>query len=75
MMWQEMLKLGVESPACAFFFVDEEEDRIFMYMAMDNPRQHGISWTSSDLQEIDEKTTVSGLDVPIGQDWDEDLGY
>ena len=53
-MFQEMVDLGVQTPACSFQFVDEEAGRIWAYVALVNPRKHGISWTSPDLVEFNE---------------------
>jgi hypothetical protein len=72
-MYQELWNLGIETPACAFFFVNEEKQRIILYVAFPNPRKHGISWTSSDMREIDEHTATAQMDVPITADWEEDL--
>ena len=74
-MYQELLNLGIETPACAFFFVNEEEQRIILYVAFPNPRKHGISWTSPDMQEVDEQTATAKMDVPITSDWEEDLEH
>ena len=73
MMWRELSGLGIETPACAFFFVDEKGNRIVSYVALENPRKHGISWTSPDVREIDEDSAVSVWTVPITSDWEGDL--
>ncbi len=73
-MFKELSRLDIEAPGCGFFFVDEDKGRILWYAALENPRQYGISWTSPELKEIDETTTVSALEVPITADWEEDLG-
>jgi len=75
MMFQELLRLGIKAPGCGFFFVDEDKGRILWYTALENPRQYGISWTSPDLKEIDETTTASTMEVPITDDWEEDLDH
>ncbi len=74
-MYQELWNLGIETPACAFFFVNEEQQRIILYVAFPNPRKHGLSWTSPDMVEIDEQTATAKMDVPITSDWEEDLEY
>ncbi len=61
--------------ACGFFFVDEDKGCILWYTALENPRQHGISWTSPDLKEIDETTAIFVIEVPIAADWEEDLAH
>jgi len=72
-MFREFARLDLEVPGCGFFFVDEKKDRIMWYTALQNPRRLGISWSSSELQEIDEETCVSVMEVPISADWEEDL--
>jgi hypothetical protein len=52
--------------ACGFFFVDEDKGCILWYTALENPRQHGISWTSPDLKEIDETTAIFVIEVREG---------
>jgi len=74
-MWQELSRLGIETPTCVFFFVDEDEGRILGYSAIENPRIYGISWTSPELREIDKATAVAALKEPITVDWEEDLGH
>jgi signal transduction histidine kinase/DNA-binding NarL/FixJ family response regulator len=71
-MFREFSRLD-ETAACGFFFVDEDKGRILWYNALENPRQYGISWTSPELKEIDETTTISAMEVPITDDWEEDL--
>ena len=75
MMYRELWRLRLETPACVFFFVNQEEGRIIYYLAFENPRKYGISWTSPDLWEIDEATAAAIMDVPITPEWDEDLTY
>ena len=74
-MYRELWKLGIETPACAFFFVNEEQQRIILYVAFPNPRKSGLSWTSPDMVEIDEDTAAAKMDVPINADWEEDLDH
>ena len=74
-MYLELWALGIQTPACAFFFVDEEVQRIILYVAFPNPRKAGLSWTHPDMQEVDEDTAVAKMDVPITDDWAEDLDY
>lgn len=73
--YRELSRLKVESPGCGFFFVDEDKGRIQWYSALQNPRKYGISWTSSELQEIDETIAASATELPIEDDWQEDLDY
>lgn len=51
-MFQEMVNLGVETPGCSFQFIDEKVDQIRQYLALENPRKDGISWTSSSAAEL-----------------------
>ena len=74
-MFQELWNLDLKTPACAFFFVNDEEQRIILYVAFTNPHKYGISWTSSELKEIDETTATAIMDVPITSDWEEDLEH
>ena len=71
--FQEFRRLEKETVAGAFFFVDEAKGCILWYTAMENPRQYGVSWTSPNLREIDETTAIFALEVPITEDWAEDL--
>jgi len=57
-LYHEMIRLGVETKACGIYFIDEREDRWMGYTAFENPRLHGISWTSSDLRELDSGIVV-----------------
>ncbi|NKB72513.1 MAG: hypothetical protein GKR89_36010 [Candidatus Latescibacteria bacterium] len=75
MMFRELGSLGMESPICVFFFVDKAENRIVAYVALKNLGKLGISWTSPDMWDFDEDTTVTVWETPIASDWDEDLGY
>lgn len=74
-MYHELWALGIETPACAFFFVNEQHQHIVLYVAFPNPRKSGLSWTSPDLVEIDDETAAARMVVPITADWEEDLGY
>jgi len=74
-MFRELSQLDIESPGCGFFFVDEDKNSILWYSALENPRKHGISWTSPDLREIDETTAVATVEAAIAEDWQEDLEH
>lgn len=73
--FKEFVRLNLDTVGCGFFFVDEDEGRILWYTALDNPRQYGISWTSPELKEVDETTAVTAIEVPITEDWQEDLRH
>ena len=45
-MFRALEQLGIEPPACVFFFVDEDKETITGYVAFQNLRKLGISWTS-----------------------------
>ena len=72
-MFRALEQLGIEPPACVFFFVDEDKETITGYVAFQNLRKLGISWTSPELWDFDEATTVTVWQTPITPDWDEDL--
>lgn len=72
-MYRQFAELGIEVPGCGFFFVDEERQCILWYTALNNPRQWGIGWTNPDIVEVDTTTIVNAIEVPIEEDWDEDL--
>ena len=74
-MYRELWNLGIETPACAFFFVNEEKQRIILYVAFPNPRKAGLSWTHPDMVDVDENTATAKMDVPITPDWGEDLDF
>ncbi len=74
-MYHELWRLGIETPACAFFFVNEDQQRIILYVAFPNPRKGGRTWTHPDLVEIDDDTATAKMDVPITDDWEADLDY
>ena len=74
-MYQELWNLGIETPACAFFFVNEARQRIILYVAFPNPRKSALTWTSPDMIEIDNDTAAAKMDVPITADWEEDLAH
>ncbi|NKB69093.1 MAG: hypothetical protein GKR89_18650 [Candidatus Latescibacteria bacterium] len=71
--FKELMGLNIEAAGCGFFFIDQEQGNILWFTALANPRQYGISWTSPELVEIDEVTAVSVMEVPISEDWEEDL--
>jgi len=57
-LYHEMIRLGVDTKACGIYFIDEDSDRFMGYTAFENPRLHGISWTSTDLRELDSGIVV-----------------
>jgi len=50
--------LGIQTPATSIGFVDEDADRGISYVAIENPRQYGISWTGTKVEEINENAVV-----------------
>ena len=71
-MRNELLSLGLESPSVGFFFVQEEQN-IQIYMSFENPRKHGLTWTSELLQEVDSETVMFHWDAEADESWEEDL--
>ena len=57
-MFQEMVKAGVETPGCNIGFVDEEAGLVNNYFAIENPEIYGISWKFKDLIVMDEKIAI-----------------
>ena len=72
-MFQELWRLGMETPACVFYMVDEDNDSMIGYVAFEDLRKYDISYTSPDLWQFDEVTTVTVWETPITAEWDEDL--
>jgi signal transduction histidine kinase len=72
-MWQEMVNLGIQTPAASIGFVDEDADRGISYAAIENPRKYGISWTGTRVEEINEDTVVlhqtENKESPLGHSW------
>ena len=56
--YRELNGLDIETPHCNLAFIDEERGRRDNYMAIENPRKRGITWTSPDLVEIDGEVAV-----------------
>ena len=54
-MYREMRRLGVEIPAVSFQLIDEESQRWWWCLVIENPLKYGISATWPDLVEIDEE--------------------
>ncbi|MBT4608406.1 MAG: sigma-54-dependent Fis family transcriptional regulator [Gemmatimonadetes bacterium] len=67
MLFREMVTLGVETNGCNITFVDEAADQVIEYLAMENPRRHGISWSAPHLVELDEEVAVAVSAVTIAQ--------
>jgi signal transduction histidine kinase len=58
---RQLIALGFsERFATMINYVGDDDETLFSYFAMKNPRRHGFSWTSPDLWELDEDT-VSGV--------------
>ncbi len=64
-MWQEMVNLGIKTPGCDITFVDKKANRAIDYVALENPRKEGISWTCPDLVEVNEDIVVFVRDSTI----------
>ena len=70
-MWEEMMRLGIESLGPTIRFVEEGEDGVHIrrrYYAAHNPRKFGISWTSTHLFEFNEEIVVWEVDLPSSRD-------
>ena len=74
--YRELNGLGIEARHCFMTFIDEERNRRENFMAIENPRRRGISWTSPDLIEIDEEIAVCRWDLrtdlhgtPFREEW------
>jgi len=57
-LWKEIPALGIETTACGIGFVDEENERVVFYGALENPQKHGIAWTSPRMVEFDEDIAI-----------------
>ena len=66
-LWKEMLALGVDTPGCNIVFLDEDAGRVLEFMAFENPRLSGGTWTSPHIAEYDEQTIVFALDTTLDQ--------
>ena len=42
-------------------------------MSFENPRKHGLTWTSELLQEVDSETVIFHCDAEADESWEEDL--
>ena len=56
---------GVEIIGCTIGFLDDGKELSRTYIADVSPRKFGISWTSSDLIEVNEDIVVSVVDEPV----------
>ena len=66
-MWQELKDLGVDVVSCQVAFLDEAADRIVDYVAVENPRKQGISWTSPKMVEVNEDIAVMQLETTASE--------
>jgi hypothetical protein len=57
-LFQEINKLGFDSPVTSIVLIDEDRDYRIDYKAMDNPEIHGLSWSSSSWVAYDKNTMV-----------------
>ena len=73
LMYQEMRSIGIKTPVCGFFFVNEEAELIMTCSTLAHPQKDGLSWNSSVLVEINSETVVGMHQFPIDTSWDEDL--
>jgi len=60
-----MEELGFDIIGCSIGFLDDDKELTRLYIAEVNPRKFGISWTSSDLIEVDEDTAVTVMETSI----------
>jgi serine phosphatase RsbU (regulator of sigma subunit) len=70
-MLETMIDLGVQTPASSISFMDEESDRAISYMAGGNPRKYGLTWTSSNLVEVNADVAVFSSEWTISSNWNE----
>jgi signal transduction histidine kinase/ligand-binding sensor domain-containing protein/DNA-binding response OmpR family regulator len=54
----EMVRLGVATRGCGIVFIDQQTEHLTHYTALENPRRHGIGWTSPELVEFDAERAV-----------------
>ena len=73
LMFQGMRTMGIETPVCTFFFVNEEAEQITGYSTFVHPQKLGLSWNSSVLVEINSEIVVGINQFPLDTSWDEDL--
>ncbi len=69
---REMNEIGIETERCFINFVDEEAENVHSYQALVNPRTANITWTSSELVEIDDQVVVVLIDIAydtLAEDW------
>ena len=62
LMVEELKQLGVEDICCGISFFDEGNDFRIDYFGWDNPRQHGISVTSSAVREVTDRVAAFNFD-------------
>jgi hypothetical protein len=60
---REMNEIGIETERCFINFVDEDAENVHSYQALVNPRTANITWTSSELVEIDDQVVVVLIDI------------
>jgi hypothetical protein len=60
---REMNEIGIETERCFIDFVDEDAENVHSYQALVNPRTANITWTSSELVEIDDQVVVVLIDI------------
>ena len=70
-LWRQMRAVGIATTSCSIQFIDEAAQRIRAYSAFDNPRRHGIGWTSAELVEFDGHIAVLEEDILLGPDWND----
>jgi len=57
-MYQEMNKLGIDTPSTSIILIDEDRDQRIHYAARENPVKFGLSWSSPSWVEYDKNTVV-----------------
>lgn len=70
-MQEEMLNLGIETPASSISFMNEADDLVISYLAGKNPAQYGLTWTSPDLVEINDEIAVFASEWAMSEGWRE----
>jgi class 3 adenylate cyclase len=57
-MWQQMQDMGITA-LVSIEFIDASSQCVHTYLALENPRLNGITWTSEDVIELNDQTVVA----------------
>ncbi len=69
---REMKQIGIDTERCFINFVEEEAELVHSYQAIINPKVNNMTWTSTELVEIDESIVVLLIDYTynnLGDGW------